>query len=163
MPDKQFVDRQARVRIDLPSGWVLLKRDNPLIPPADSKEAKMVALHQGSGCLAMLFVMDNITSQNYFDEFLANLKSEGRKNETNATELERHSVTFGGIGGRRAKLTVTDKSGSTSILYITGAPNNKRFYFLTGEVESHYAEDGLRAFIDLEKSFSIIISDAGSK
>ena len=142
---------------------MLLKRNNPPIPAADAEDAKMMAFHQSSGCLAMLFAMDNITSPNYFDEFLANLKSEGRRNETNATELERHSVTFGGIKGRRAKFTVTDKSGSTSVLYITGAPNNKRFYFLTGEVESHYAEDGLRAFIDLEKSFSIIKSDVGSK
>lgn len=158
MPDKQFIDRQARVRIDLPGGWVLLKRNSPLIPPDDLENATMIALHQGSGCLALLFVMDNISSEDYFDDFLANMK-----NNINATELERHNVTFGGMRGRRTKLTVTDRSGSRSVGYVTGGRNNERFYFLTGEVESDYAEAGLRAFIDLEKSFSIIKSEVGSK
>jgi hypothetical protein len=137
--------------LDLPQGWVLLGRTNPL---AQTMHAKAVAYHPQSGSYAAVFIEPTTAYWNDLDSYLPQVLRERQEDAPGTVETSREPINFAGMEGVRLHTR-----WSAGIASISGYSN------VCGDIFNHYVLYGwcselfyakaYLAFQDLEKGFRL--------
>lgn len=148
VPDRQFADQN--VRLDLPAGWTMLRRDNPFFH--DIVSGQMFAIHPRSGCTAVLFIWPNTGAP--LDYQLDSVKDRfigwDRINER-----DRSSVTLAGHDARRSTFDLWRHNAIREVAYVTAVRDELRYYVLLGYTPLEGGNDSLTAFKQLEQGFHL--------
>jgi hypothetical protein len=149
--DRAFVDDKEGVRLDLPVGWVLLGRSNPLV---SAMHAKAVAYHPQSGSYAAVFIEPTTAHSYDLDSYLPQVLKERQEDAPGTVETSREPIYFAGMEGVRLHTR-----WSAGIASITGYSN------VCGDIFNHYVLYGwcsellytkaYLAFQDLEGGFRL--------
>jgi hypothetical protein len=148
LPDRQFVDQNAR--LDLPRGWMMLRRDNPFFPNAAS--GQMYTIHPASGCTAVLFIGPNTGA--HLDYQLNTIKDRF-VGWDRISERDRESVSVGGREARRAIVDLWRRNAIREVAYVTTVNDEVRYYLLLGYTPLDGGELAFSAFKELEQSFQL--------
>jgi hypothetical protein len=148
LPDRQFADQN--MRLNLPPGWMMLKRDNPFFHNVVS--GQMFAIHPRSGCTAVLFIWPNTGSA--ADFMLDNVKDRFVGWER-ISERDRQSVTLAGQEARRATYDLWRQKAIREVAYVTTLKDDLRQYLLLGYAPLEGGDPALSAFKELEKGLQL--------
>lgn len=148
VPDRQFVDQN--VRIDLPAGWKMLRRDNPFFPNLVS--GSMYAIHPGSGCTAVLFIGPNTGAH---PDYQLDTVKDRFVGWDKINERDRASVEIGGQEARRATFDLWRQNAIREVAYVTTVRDELRHYLLLGYTPLEGGDASFNAFKELEKRFQL--------
>lgn len=148
VPDRQYVDQN--MRIDLPPGWLMLRRDNPFFH--DVRSGQMFAIHPRSGCTAVLFTGPNTGAA--ADYLLDDVKDRFIGWER-ISERDRESVKIAGQEARRATYDLWRQKAIREVAYVTMVRDDLRYYLLLGYSPLEGGDPALSAFKNLEQGFHI--------
>lgn len=99
-PDRRFSDDALGVSVELPPGWLILKKGNPLV--AAPPEARLVLAEPRAGAFAY-FVSDSpARGLASLDEYLSRFLQSRRKLQPSLRELSRSDASVGRMSGRKA-------------------------------------------------------------
>jgi hypothetical protein len=146
-----FEDNRLGVGAKLPEGWALLTKENPIVPVPD---ATMIAVHNRSGCLAVLLVEPDSSGGTQLDSYLTLVLQNRQKATPTLKELGRIDVSFGGHQGRRLD-TLWTKDGKTFRGFSTACKAGPFYYLLAGWCLDESFSKALTAFQSLEGVFEI--------
>lgn len=148
LPDRQFVDQN--MRLNLPPGWLMLKRDNPFFHNVVS--GQMFAIHPRSGCTAVLFIGPNTGAA---ADFMLDDAKDRFIGWERISERDRQSVTLAGQEARRATYDLWRQKAIREVAYVTTLRDDLRHYLLLGYSPLEGGDPALSAFKELEKGFQI--------
>lgn len=148
VPDRQFADQN--MRLELPRGWTMLRRDNPFFPNAAS--GSMYAIHPASGCTAVLLIKPNTGGA---PDYLIDTVKDGFVGWDKINERDRQSVTIGGQEARRATFDLWRQNAIREVAYVTTARDDLRQYLLLGYTPLEGGGAAFNAFKELEKGFHL--------
>lgn len=146
--ERQFVDQN--VRVDLPRGWLMLRRDNPFFPHAVS--GSMYAIHPASGCTAVLLIKPNTGGP---PDALIDTVKDGFVGWDKINERDRQSVTIGGQESRRATFDLWRQNAIREVAYVMTVRDDLRQYLLLGYTPLEGGGAAFNAFKELEKSLHL--------
>ncbi len=135
--------------MDLPTGWVMLPPDNPVVP---HKDANMIAVHPDTDSYATLVIVRNSGGPT-LDVVLSNVVAEQRKHDPSVVELERANSLFGRLDGRKATLT-WQFQGKQIKGDVTVARNGSYYIFLNEWCAAESYSKSRPQFAALENSAS---------
>jgi hypothetical protein len=146
LPERQFADEN--MRIDLPSGWVMLQRDNPFLRVS----AQMYAIHPRSGCTAALFIFPNSGKplDYQLDRTKGNFEGWDR-----ISERDRQSVEIAGREARRVTYDLWQRNAIRQVAYVMMVNDELRYYLLLGYTPLEGGEASTSAFKSLEQGFQL--------
>ena len=146
-----FEDDGLGVSTKLPAGWILLRKDNPLVSLPD---ASMIAFHSDSGCFAALVVEPDVLGVVSSDSYLSLVLESRQKTMSNIKETGRVDVDFGGQQGRRLDTSWNIKGrsfrGFATVCKVGGS-----YYMLSGWCLSETFSKALPAFQSLSETFEV--------
>jgi hypothetical protein len=148
LPDRQFADQN--VRIDLPPGWMMLKRDNPFFH--DVRFGRMFAIHPRSGCTAALFIWPNNGAPLDYQLDHVRDRFEGWDR---ISERDRQSVTIAGQEARRATYDLWRRNAIREVAFVTTVNDELRYYVLLGYTPLEGGDASTTAFKTLEQGFQL--------
>lgn len=148
LPDRQFADQN--VRLDLPSGWTMLRRDNPFF--RDVVSGNMFAIHPRSGCTSVLFIWPNTGAP--LDYQLDTVKDRFIGWDK-ISERDRQGVNVGGHDARRATFDLWRQNAIREVAYVTTVSDEARSYLLLGYTPLEGGEAASSAFKELEQGFRL--------
>ncbi len=102
VPAHTITDDKFGYKIDLPSGWVALLKENPIIRLED---AKVIAVNRKSGAFAAFLVEPAVAALRSPDDYLNQVESDLRQRDAGFQELERTDIGLDGHLGRGAHVT----------------------------------------------------------
>jgi hypothetical protein len=106
VPDRRLADSSLGLSFEVPKGWVILKKDNPIVKaPAD---ARVVVAQPRSGGFAYLVAESSPRAIANLDQYLDRLLVERRKTVPSLKELGRTDAMVGPVSGRKAAGTWDD-------------------------------------------------------
>lgn len=146
--DRQFVDQN--VRIDMPEGWKMLRRDNPFFPNLVS--GSMYAIHPGSGCTAVLFIGPNTGAH---PDYQLDTVKDRFVGWDKINERNRESVKIGEQEARRATFDLWRQNAIREVAYVTTVRDELRHYLLLGYTPLEGGDASFNAFKELEKTFQL--------
>lgn len=148
LPDRQFVDQN--MRLELPTGWTMLRHDNPFFPNFVS--GNMFAIHPRSGCTAALFIGPNTGSA--LDYQLDTVKDRF-VGWDRINERDRQAVTINGREARRATFDLWRRNAIREVAFVTTTSDELRYYLLLGYTPLEGGNASLNAFTELEKGLKL--------
>lgn len=148
LPDRQFADQN--MRLNLPPGWLMLKRDNPFFHNVVS--GQMFAIHPRSGCTAVLFIGPNTGAA---ADFMLDDAKDRFIGWERISERDRQSVTLAGQEARRATYDLWRQKAIREVAYVTTLRDDLRHYLLLGYSPLEGGDPALAAFKELEKGFQL--------
>lgn len=148
VPDRQFADQN--MRIDLPAGWTMLKRDNPFFQ--DVRSGQMFAIHPRSGCTAVLYIWPNNGAPL---DYQLNYTRDRFYGWDRISERDRESVTMSGRQARRATYDLWRRNAIKEVAYVTIVSDELRYYVLLGYTPLEGGEASAAAFRTLEQGFQL--------
>ncbi len=106
IPDRRMADPSLGLAFEVPRGWVILKKDNPIVKaPAD---ARVVVAQPRSGGFAYLVAESSPRAIANLDQYLDRLLAERRKTVPALKELGRTDTLVGPVSGRKSSGTWDD-------------------------------------------------------
>lgn len=148
VPERQFADQN--LRIELPSGWKMLQRNNPFFPNVVS--GQMFAIHPGSGCTAVLFIGPNTGAH---PDYQLDTVKDRFIGWDRINERDRQSVSLGGREARRATFDLWRNNAIREVAYVTTISDELRYYLLLGYTPLEGGEPAFSAFKSLEQGFHL--------
>ncbi len=148
VPERQFVDQNAR--LEMPSGWRMLRRDNPFFPNLVS--GSMYAIHPRSGCTAVLFISPNTGAH---PDYQLDTVKDRFVGWDKINERNRETVQIGGQEARRATFDLWRQNAIREVAYVTTLRDELRYYLLLGYTLIEGGEASFNAFKELEKRFQL--------
>ncbi|HEX7998298.1 MAG TPA: hypothetical protein VF528_07910 [Pyrinomonadaceae bacterium] len=148
VPDRQFVDQN--MRLDLPSGWLMLKRDNPFFH--DVRSGQMFAIHPRSGCTSVVYIWPNNGAPLDFQLDYVRDRFYGWDR---ITERDRQTVTIAGREARRATYDLWRRNAIKEVAYVTILNDELRYYVLLGYTPIEGGEASAAAFRTLEQGLHV--------
>ena len=148
LPDRQFADQN--VRLELPPGWRMLRRDNPFFPNVVS--GSMFAIHPGSGCTAVLFIGPNTGAH---PDYQLDTVKDRFVGWDRINERDRQSVTLSGRQARRSTFDLWRRNAIREVAYVTTLSDDLRYYLLLGYTPLEGGDASFAAFKELEKGFQL--------
>jgi hypothetical protein len=99
-PDRRFADDSLAVSFQAPSGWRILKKDNPLVtaPP----EAKLTLAQPRLGGFGVFLAESSPSGVASLDQYLNRLQAMRRRAIPALRETSRSDLTVGRLAGRKA-------------------------------------------------------------
>jgi len=153
LPIQHFETDDKVASLDPPDGWVLLKRDNSIVPAAT---AAMVAIHPQSDCYAALVIED--LAANLGDDsvslYVSLVEENQKKSVPSFTVLNQIATQFGNNTGQR--IEVTWQHEKTKVHgWRSFCKSANGYYMLSGWCLEGEQTTALPQYIKLEKSFSL--------
>jgi hypothetical protein len=100
-PDRRFIDASVEISLDVPPGWVILKKEQTLVPVPP--ETRVVVANPGRGGFGYLTVE---TSQaDSLDQLLDQVLAARRRTIPDLKEVKRSDMPVGLVPGRQAQAT----------------------------------------------------------
>ena len=147
--ERRFTDERSGVVLDLPVGWVLLSRDNPVLP---ASRAQAVVYHARSGSFAAIIIEPKITPS--LDSYVDNVVKARQRRAPDLVEERRETITFAGQEGRRLYTHwSTGVSAIRGYTDICGDAFDR--YQLSGWCASFMYASAYREFEELAKGFRL--------
>jgi hypothetical protein len=99
VPARTITDDKLGYKIDLPSGWIALVKENPIIKLED---AKVIAVNRESGAFGAFLVEPAFAAVRSPDDYLNQVESDLRQRDAGFQELGRADIGLDGHLGRGA-------------------------------------------------------------
>ena len=151
LPGRTFVDEKKSVLINLPEGWVMLPKDNPILPMAN---AEMIAVHSKSGCFAVLAIESIQSGVQSLDGYLDLVLRSRQKAIPNLVEVGRVDANLGKESGRRLQ-TSWQQEGQRFRGFTTACRDGWNYYLLSGWCIEEASAKAIKQFEPLESNFEI--------
>jgi len=153
--DRAFVDEKNGVRLDLPTGWVLLGKNNPFVI---AMRVNAICYHPQSGSYAAVLIDPTYGASQDLGPYITYLERSRFRPGPGMTETSREPITFAGLQGIR--FHAKSAGGLVSISGYSDVCEDKfNHYVLYGWCTGLFYNRSYRAFQDLEKNFQITMND----
>jgi hypothetical protein len=154
LPIQHFESDDKLASLDPPDGWVLLKRDNPIVPV---DKAQMVAVHPQTDCYAILVIEDlaAILGDDSISTYISLAEESQKKSVPTFTVLNQTPTEFGNSTGQRIEVTWQHEK-----MKIHGwrsfCKSGDSYYMLSGWCLEGEQTKAFAKYTALEKAFSVI-------
>ena len=152
--DRHFKDIETGVTLDVPNGWLLVQKDNPI---TKFETARMIAIDPRDEEYAVLFVdyLPNNDKIRSVDDFIDVTESGSTKNVTWKKEINRSHVDFGNETGERVEIAWENNNNNKFHGWRSVCRRGEVYYRLVGWcLESRHNEGFLR-YKELEQRFTL--------
>lgn len=152
-PERLFEDREMGLKVQTPSDWVILKKDNELLTAPDG--AVLLLAHSTGAAFAILMVEEIPTGIGSVNEYIEALVALRRRNEPTIREEGRSETLVGSVSATRVSTSWSSKGfplrGSTLVWR-----DEARFFSLTAWSTASRAAEGLKQLATIEEAVTFL-------
>lgn len=134
-PERRFSDDALGVSLEVPPGWLILKKGNPLV--AAPPEARLVLAQPRVGAFAYFVSESSARGLASLDEYLTRFLQSRRKLQPSLKELSRSDTSVGRVGARKA--SASWEAGGTRYRDLSVVWRDGWVYFALGAWASEAA------------------------
>lgn len=143
-----FEDLELGVKVRLPKGWALMTGDSRF------PGATMVAIHNQSGCTAVLIAEPAQVEAESLDEYLTSVMQARQEDAPDLKELGRNDWTLGGNPSRMVEASWTS-DGKRLRGFTSACKSGWSYHLLSGWCLDENVNEAFAEYIELVSAFEI--------
>lgn len=149
--DGAVSDEKLGYAIQVPTGWTVLRKDNPIVQLPD---AKMIAVNVRSGAFAAFLAEPALAGIRSADQYLDQVEQGMKQSGVGLKELGRFDTLLDGHGGRKADVS-WHESGEDYEGSFTVVRQGWFYYSLRGWSTMTFKDRGAEALTELQSAVRI--------